>query len=721
MNDTQNRSPQSALNDTILQPGDTCWKTARANRAALLIDADTYFGALRSALLNARKSVHILGWDIDSRVDLAPAGVSDGKPTRLRELLCRICEDTPSLRVNLLLWDYSALFALEREALPRVALGWTTPEQIHVCLDDVLPMGASHHQKLVIVDDAVAFCGGLDLTIRRWDTPDHDPGNPLRCDPAGDPYDPFHDLQFVVDGDAAAGLAELAHQRWNEASCETLAPVDPVGDPWPRQIEPDFTDVEVSIVRTLPELQEREEVREVERHYVEAIRSAENLIYIENQYLTNETVAKALEQSLKARSDLEAVLVGPRNPQGWMEAKTMGSGRLHFMNRLRDAGVDDRVRLVYPAVSPDGHVMVHGKLMIVDDRFFTVGSANLNNRSMGFDTECNLAIEAASDQADLRKRIAGLRNRLLGEHLGRSAEQIQNELAESKSALALIDSVADAPRHLAPIDDSEYEEDIVASVAAPLADPERPVEPSQMVFEMFGGVAKRVVQPWIKKTVAALLVVFAFVGLWRWTPLSEFTSLETLQPLFDAISASPFAPLAILLIFVFGGFVFFPVTVLITLTAIAFDPLSAFTYSLAGALISAGAAYAFGWKLGRGMLRRMIGKRLNAVSRAVGKRGVVSVMTLRVAPVAPFTAVNMVCGAVRIPFFDFAMGSFLGLAPGILVLTMLGKSLRDIVADPSPGGIALVVTAIGAWIVLGLGLQKLLDLWRARSGAGGDN
>ncbi len=714
---------QTAPDDpSILRPGDTCWRCARADRVALLVEGATYYATLRKALLAAQKSVHILGWDIDSRVDLQPGGAEDGEPTRLRDLLCRMAELRPDLRINLLLWDYSTLYALEREPLPRVSLGWQTPEQIRICLDDVLPLGASHHQKIVVIDDSLAFCGGLDLTIRRWDTRDHDPDNPLRCDPDGKPYEAFHDMQFMVDGDAAVALAELAHQRWNEASCERLEPVRPVGNNWPDGIGPDFTGITLGIARTQPEMQERAEAREIEALYLRAIGSAERLIYIENQYLTSDTIAQALVERLEERPGLEVVLVSPRTPHGWMEAKTMGVGRLRFRQHLEKAGVGERVRLVAPVVGDgDGRridVMVHAKALFVDDRLMTVGSANLNNRSMGFDTECNLAIEGTDD--GLRERIAGIRNGLLGEHLGLSADEVKERLAnEPGSARALIDEAAEEPRRLEPIDDSERIDDLLATTVAPLADPERPLDPGQMVLDLFGGIATGEVRPWIHKVAAAAAVVLAFVALWRWTPLSHYADIDVLQPLFDDLSASSYGPAAILLIFIVGGAVFFPVTVLITLTAIAFEPLAALAYSLTGALASAAVAYGLGLRLGRPVLRQMIGKRLNAVARAIGRRGILAVMTLRVAPVAPFTAINLVCGAVRIRFTDYMMGSLLGMGPGIVVLTLLGDRLRTLLADPTPQAIAIAAGVIVLWIALGIGLQKLLDILRKRRKAAG--
>src|SRR5690606_27984107 len=145
----------------------------------------------------------------------------DGLPEQLAPFLTELVGRRPELKIHILLWDYSMLFAFSREPLPQVKLAWKTPEQISVCLDDVLPVGASHHTKIVVIDEAVAFCGGLDLTIRRWDTPAHAMENAARTDPAGEPYRPFHDVQMMVDGEAAKALGELARGRWRDAACET--------------------------------------------------------------------------------------------------------------------------------------------------------------------------------------------------------------------------------------------------------------------------------------------------------------------------------------------------------------------------------------------------------------------------------------------------------------------------------------------------------------------
>ena len=208
----------------IFHQSRNAWRIENAGRAAILIDAGAYFGAVRQALLQAERNVFIIGWDLDSRTRLVgeDCEAHDGWPPVLRDFLTRLVGEKPQLTVHLLAWDYAVLYALEREPFPSLKLGWNTPARVRFRLDNALPVGASHHQKIVVIDDAVAFSGGLDLTIRRWDTCAHAFAHPHRHDPAGVPYRPFHDVQFMVDGAAALALGELARERWARATGENI-------------------------------------------------------------------------------------------------------------------------------------------------------------------------------------------------------------------------------------------------------------------------------------------------------------------------------------------------------------------------------------------------------------------------------------------------------------------------------------------------------------------
>ena len=158
----------------FLRPNHNVWRIERAARAAVLIDAAAFFEAVRGACLKAERSILVVGWDIDSRTQLVGA---DGQPPTACHQLRRLPERPgagparparPSPAVGLL----AALCRRARAAAAPVA-GLAHARARDALLDDSVPFGTSQHQKIVVVDDAVAFSGGLDLTIRRWDTPAH--------------------------------------------------------------------------------------------------------------------------------------------------------------------------------------------------------------------------------------------------------------------------------------------------------------------------------------------------------------------------------------------------------------------------------------------------------------------------------------------------------------------------------------------------------------------
>lgn len=699
----------------FLQPGSNCWRVTEAARAALLVDAAAYFSALRSAILRAGKSILILGWDIDSRVRLRPLGADDdpSAPQPLGDLLAYAVERRPELEVRILLWDYSLLYTAKRQVMPTLSLGWAMPRRIEIRLDDALPLGASHHQKMVVVDDLVAFCGGLDVTSRRWDTPEHRPQNPDRIDPRGLPYPPFHDTQMVVDGEAAAALGQLARRRWQHATGVRLsAPAtgNDAHDPWPAGVVPDFSGTQVGVARTVPLFDMGREVREVEALYLRSIALAQRHIYVENQYLTADRIAKALCDRMSENPGLEVLIVAPKEPHGWLEAKSMGAGRVRFRRCLERSGVQDRVRLLHPFVA-DGEtttpVMVHSKLMIVDDALLRVGSANLNNRSMGLDTECDLAIEAHDERQ--RRAISGLRDRLLGEHLGVDPATVAAIRERRGSLLAVLDELVGAHRGLRPIEDLDGYDDEIAEALRPIADPERPIEADQFVGSMYGTAPARRRFGNLAKLGMAIAGLAALLVLWQVASMTDLLTPARLAPFLDSVAAQPWAPLAVLAAFVMGGLVVFPVTVMIAVTAMTFGPWLGFLYALAGSLANAALTFQAGRVAGRAWLRGMMGPRVERVSRRLGQQGVLSVTVLRMVPVAPFTFVNLVAGASEIRFRDFILGTVMGMTPGILVMTALGDRLRQVWEHPSWTQVLLLALVVVVWFGLSVMLQRVVS------------
>src|SRR5690606_37294447 len=354
----------------------------------------------------------------------------------------------PELEIRILLWDYSLLYAFERELFPSLTFGRGKPSRIAVQLDSRLPFAACHHEKLVVIDDKVAYCGGIDLALGRWDTRAHAAMSRERRLPSGRLYPPTHDLAIVVDGEAAAALGERVRSRWQLAVGAEVQCPPCTSDPWPDHVRPQFERVPAGIVRTHGAESRRDEVREVERITVAALRAAERLVYIENQYLTARAAGEALQQRMRQNRALEALLLTTFMPTGWLEGKTMGIGREQFMRLFADEDLAARIQFLYPVarlpagvrdrrkptpeerrfgVEGDVPLVVHAKLLIVDDALLKIGSANLNNRSMGLDTECEVALEAETEEH--RRAIASVRNSLIAEHWGCDVADVERALA----------------------------------------------------------------------------------------------------------------------------------------------------------------------------------------------------------------------------------------------------------------------------------------------------
>jgi phosphatidylserine/phosphatidylglycerophosphate/cardiolipin synthase-like enzyme len=191
-----------------------CWRLAETQRASVLIDGADYFRRLDAALRSAKRSITILGWDFDARIQLRP-GIPDAPS--LGDLL-RLVEANPDLSVRILIWSVAVLHAPGAPLPLILGAEWQDHPRIDLRLDGRHPIYAAHHQKIVTVDDAVAFVGGIDLTVGRWDTPEHRVDDPLRLTPEGKPHDSVHDVQMALDGEGARAIAALARQRWKVAT-----------------------------------------------------------------------------------------------------------------------------------------------------------------------------------------------------------------------------------------------------------------------------------------------------------------------------------------------------------------------------------------------------------------------------------------------------------------------------------------------------------------------
>lgn len=434
----------------IFRPGANCWCAPSAARAAVLVDGAAYFSRLEQSLRLAQRSITILGWDFDANIRLCPDKQDEACET-LGSLLRNLVEAKPDLEIRVLVWSLSVVHAPSAVLPALFGADWQDHPRIRVHLDTRHPLYGAHHQKVVTIDDAVAFVGGMDLTVDRWDSHDHKAHEPLRRCPDGSSYPAVHDIQMIVDGEAAGAIAELARDRWIEGVGEAVTPVSSVKDPWPPGLEADFTDVPVAISRTRPAWDGHPGWREVETMTIDALKAARRTIYIEAQYFAAAFVGDLLAEHLSRPDGPEIVIIVTHASRSVLEQWVMGTNRDRLVRRLRKADRFDRLRVFYPVVPNDTGecpVLIHSKLLIVDDLFLRVGSANLNNRSMGLDTECDLAIEASTPEA--RQSIARLRLGLVAEHTGVEEEVVADALADQPFLLAAIEKLNRHRRGLRP-------------------------------------------------------------------------------------------------------------------------------------------------------------------------------------------------------------------------------------------------------------------------------
>lgn len=437
-------STPAAEGGRVLSPGRNCWRLSKAEHATVLIDAAAYFARLRAALETAERSILIIGWDFDHRIHLEP----ENGP-QLGAFLRSLVEQRPDLHLRILIWGTAPIHGPGSTKALLFGAEWHDHPRIDVRLDRSHSFYACHHQKIVCIDDTVGFAGGMDLTVRRWDTRRHAPRSRRRVDPEGEEYPPVHDVQMLVTGEAARDLAGIARSRWAYATGETIAPLPLSAIPSTSEAAADFAELPVAIARGGSVATSDSDCHEVAALTVDCIAAAQRWLYIESQYFTSRLVGEALLRSLSAPAGPEIVVVLTHRSTGMMEQLVMGKNRERLLRKLRRADRHRRLRCYFPVVpGPHGarEVQIHSKVMVADDRLLRVGSANLNNRSLHLDSECDLAVEAASP-AD-RNRVAEIRNRLLAEHLGAAPADVASILDETGSVFAVIDRLNQGPRGL---------------------------------------------------------------------------------------------------------------------------------------------------------------------------------------------------------------------------------------------------------------------------------
>lgn len=435
----------------IVVAGRNCWRIERADKARMIVDAADYYALLERLMAEAKERILLIGWDFDPRIALKPDRQGRGEP--LGDYLLRLAKNCPDRDIDILRWNFGGL---KQFAMPRIVsmiARWKLTRSISFRLDSAHPVGCSHHQKVAVFDDHLAVCGGIDVGARRWDTREHKDGDPHRTAPDGKAYMPWHDSTMLLAGPVGNALADLGNERWQRATKRPLREINGTGENWPGDLDPDFEGVDVAISRTRAEYGDAPEVREIEQLYLDMIAAAKRFVYFENQYFTCGKIAAAIAERLNEDDPPEFVLVMPETADGWLEQMAMDAARVQLVREVAKAKHGDRLRVYYPRTKGGESIYVHAKTAIVDDRLIRVGSANMNNRSMGLDSECDVTIDAALPaNRDVEPTIRRLRELLIAEHLDVDPQAVARRFETTGSLIETIEGLRTGGRSLEWLD-----------------------------------------------------------------------------------------------------------------------------------------------------------------------------------------------------------------------------------------------------------------------------
>jgi phosphatidylserine/phosphatidylglycerophosphate/cardiolipin synthase-like enzyme/uncharacterized membrane protein YdjX (TVP38/TMEM64 family) len=699
--------------DTILQTGETCSRIAYAETSGVLVDGEQYYTSLDRVFDRAESYILLSMWQFDTRTRLLRD--KEETPTFL-ERLVQLLDERKNLEVYILAWDYSVLFQFEREWFSQLKAELAGHPRLHLQFDDVHPMWGSHHHKITVVDGRIAFVGGLDVCEDRWDTRAHKYLDPRRRNYNGMTYRPFHDAVAFVTGRAARAVEREFCYHWKWATGQKLWLTRPGnGKPLPDfQTVSQIPGTQVGIARTLPPMLFPPQTarQDIQHLYQKAILSAKRSIYIENQYFTSRAVLKALQERLaqinSPEDPLEIVIILPKLPSGLVETLAILNNQLSCLRNLSEACQKAGIRygFFYPiTVSPEGSeqfIYTHAKILAVDDKLLTVGSANTSNRSMGYDTECNLVWEAHEnfgDEKNIRQFIRQTRDKLLAEHCGISVEVWCERLHQHQGRLVdTLESLKNqgVEKKLIPF----HEEDIRGSCNTPLeilpenfaVDPSDPfwINPEMMedlkeTWEILQGslttspdsekVEKPEESPKAEFSRISILRILGLIGglmtlvLLVRSFLPEDLTIHNLLIFLNNLGQQENAPWLLAGLFLLATQAFVSVTVMVIVTALILGVEKGLVVNAGGIIVSALLGYFMGRLVGPKSLKQLLPGWVSRHIDRVSKLSPWSVAFFRTVPLLPYQIFNLIAGAAGLRLRSYMLGTLLGDLPATLLIT----------------------------------------------------
>ena len=674
----------------------TAGASSAPSRFACIQDAADYFRLARQAMLQARDTIFSVGWDISATLDLAAwrRVRRRADPARRAAALARASPAAAALlRPHLGL--RGPLHARAGSAVTRWRLGWRMPRRVHFGFDDHHPFGASHHQKIIVVDDALAFCGGVDLTGHRWDTAAHRLDEPHRLNADGTPYGPYHEIQAMADGPVAAALGALVRDRWDAMGERTRPLASPAAhDLWPdgRHARSDgrrrghrTDDAAVGTERgdsrvraVVPRLDRRGGTLDLHREPV-----------LHEPHARRAPSPSACEEP----DGPEVIVVMPKECEGWIEKQTMGVLRHEALEMLVGG------RPASPAAprlsgGVAGAGRRHVRAFQGDDRRRSPAPHRLRRTSRtGRWASIRNAISSPMP-APIRCAARACSAPAIACWESSSAcapEVVAAEIARLGSLGALIDARADADRTLLPVDMTPPEER-TAGGGEGRGGSRRTSRPRRR-DDRRASAARRTRRSQRDPSAPGCLRHHRGAPGCR-TSADWNAAASTARSRPPASRRCSCIALAVVVV---AHLALVPLELLAVLAGVAF-----------GSTVGGGVAPR--WRVDRrrrrlrrrarpgpGKLMSWMSRRAYRSTRQLGAHGVVGVAVLRLMSIASALSVHLVCGATRVPVGAYLLGSAAGLAPPMFVLAGVGSLLRTAFRDPSwVNGLTAAAGVVGA-------------------------
>jgi len=680
----------------------------RAESLAFLPDSASYYAALADIFPRAQHRILIVGWGVDDRVQLVRGKETGGSDSgSLGELLTTLAETSPGLQIQVCAWHSPVFFSADHHISDSFQQAVARLPNLTLSLVPSASGFNSRHEKYVIVDDVLAFVGGIDLTHNRWDTEQHLATHEGRVNPEGERYTPYHDMQVALSGPIVHDLYTIVshdlelHGDWS--------PVDHALWPEGLEIAAHNTPVMLALTRSDPD-PEQNNTHQIKEVYHAMINAASKFIYIEDQYFSSDSVTRAVSQQLQREDGPEVIIVMPRELPDALGRLTMGVSASMHLAKLMESDLHGRLG-IFNMVSPDDpdvDVKVHSKLMLVDGRYLTIGSANINQRSFNFDVELNIVLDA--QESDSPNCVQELEDRMLAQRAGLSVGEWRQEVeGHGNSKCAAMRERAHNWSGLQQGQDFLTPGTVPHEVMDYFDMDHAP--PAETVLHKMSQSTAREVSSRIKKLILTAALAVGLIGVVFFLSRTDIRSALDIDVSFDQLmhgidelseSRPVVAGLLTVGVFWLAISLFITITVPIVFFSAVHGPWWGILFSSLGVLSGGAIYFALGLllhdskRLGKFKLVRRAKEQLEKVK----PYGTWAVAVSRMIPSGPFLVVNFVTGAVGFTPRQFVTGSLIGLLPGIVALSLFGEAIRNVFTNPSILSVTWFVVLVAAYFLV---------------------